>query len=197
MPVVSWNNVFAKMLVELDGDIAGKFHMLLLVLAHGHDVSAEHQNVSIHEARVAIETHVHVGIRVLASGFVLGHLVLVGVGAVHESLRRKAAECPTQFKDLGNVALLVEQALFGVQAKGKPGGRNLVDVGTHLGAVLHRGESMVVGDKVDRIVGLGKFKSGADSTQVVTQVRSAGGLDARKGNFLHGRKGSIFYLGHL
>ena len=168
------------MLVELDGDIASKFHVLFLVLAHRHNVGAEHEDVGIHEARVAVKAHVHVGVHVNTSGGVGFDLCLVGVGAVHEALRREAAESPAKFKDFRNIALLVEQGFFRVETKSKPSCGDLVDIRTHFGAVLHSRQSMIVRDEIDRVVSLRKFKSRADCAHIVAEMGSARRLDTGK-----------------
>ena len=173
-------HVFAKVLVELDGDIASKFNVLLLVLAHRHDVSAEHENVGIHEARVAVKAHVHVGVHINTSSGVGFDLSLVSVGAVHEALRREAAESPAKFKDFRNIALLVEQGFFRVETESEPGRRDLVNVRAHFGAVLHGRQSVIVRDEIDRVVSLRKFKSRADCAHIVAEMGSASRLDTGK-----------------
>ena len=174
------------MLVELDGDIASKFDVLFLVLAHRHDVSAEHEDIGIHEARVAVKTHVHVGIDVDASGGVRFDLGLVGVGAVHEALRREAAESPAKFENFRNVALLVEQGFFRVEAECKPRCCDLVNVRAHFGAVLHSRQSVIVRNEIDRVVSLCKFKSRADCAHIVAEMGRARRLDTGKRNLFHG-----------
>ena len=102
------------------------------------------------------------------------------MGAVHEALRRKAAESPAKFKDFRNIALLVEQGFFRVETESEPGCCDLVNVRAHFGAVLHSRQSVIVRDEIDRVVGLCKFKSRADCAHIVAEMGSASRLDTGK-----------------
>ena len=181
--------MLAEVVVETLGDVAGHLQVLDLVLAHGHDVGVEHQDVGGHEDGVGVEAHGDAFVRVLAAVvLVLLDRGLVGVGPVHEALGRHAGQDPGQLRDLRDVGLAVEGALVRVQAQGQPGGGHfepgLVDA---LG-LLAFDQGVEVGQEVvgvDVLVAAG-LDARADGPDVIAQVWRAGGGDSgQDGHFLH------------
>src|SRR5574344_14747 len=188
-------HVLAVLLIETDRYIAREFHVLLLVLAHRHNVRVEHQDVRVHQARVAIEADNDVRIEILVLGAVRFDFRLVGVRAVHESLRRETAERPAELENFGDVALLVEKTLLRIESEGEPRRGDFVNIVAHLRAVVHGRERVIIRNEIKGIVSFSERKGRADSPEEIAEMGRTGGLDARKGNLFHSAKCSILQSG--
>ena len=70
----------AECFVDLHGQIAGDFDVLLLVFAHWHDVAVINQNVRRHEHRIIEQSN--------CGGHAAGELVFVRGGALEQTHRR-------------------------------------------------------------------------------------------------------------
>ena len=165
--------------------------MLDLVLAHRYLAGLEHQNVGRHQDRVAEQPHADPLVGVLVGiGHVVGHRRLVGVGAIHQSLGGDAGEDPGQLQDFRDVGLGVEDDVLDIQSQRQPGGGDFQPGTMHQCRVLTFDQGVIVGQEVERLhvpppAGL---DGGQDRADVVTEMRSAGGGDAGKGNFHDGRE---------
>ena len=139
------NEGLAVHVVELDGDVAGDFEMLLLVLAHRHHLGVVQENVGSHEHGVSKEavvdrTHVTVG--------ELGHLVLVAVAALEQAHGSHRAQEPSQFGVLRRVRLLPEHATIGIEPGRQPIEGHIQGVLPTLRRIGQRRHGMVVGDEI-------------------------------------------------
>jgi hypothetical protein len=156
--------------VELDGDVARHLEVLLLVLADGHDVRVEEDDVGGHEHRVGKEAEIGID--------ALGGLVLVAVRALEQAHGRERADQPGEFADLGDVALAPEDGLGGVEAAGQPVEGDALGVGAALPGVGQRRHRVVVGDEVVGVAAGLQLDGRAHGAEVVADVKGAGGRDA-------------------
>ena len=106
-----------KIEIEFLRDVAGKFKMLLLILANRNMRCAIGKNIGGHQTGVGIEPDGGI-LAVLAGLFLeLGH-------AVEPADPRHAIEHPGKLGMLGDLALIEHNVLFGIDAAGDEGGGN-------------------------------------------------------------------------
>src|SRR5690606_37504450 len=155
------------------GDVAGKFEMLFLIVANRYMRGAVDENVGRHQARIGKQAERGV----LA---VPARLVLELRHAVHPADAGDAIEDPGQFRMLWHRALIEDDMLHWVDARGNEGCGD----GTGLIAqvVMHklRRDGMQVDDAVDAIVVFLKSDKLADGAEIIAEVKIAGRLNARK-----------------
>ena len=101
------------------------------------------------------------------------------MGAVEQSLGGEAVEDPRHFEQLRDIGLAKEDDLFWVHPQRQPDSGNIVSHALEFFAIPHRGQPVIVGDKVQSAISFSQLQARFDQPQVVTQVRYAGGLDAR------------------
>ena len=169
-----------EVVVEALGDVAGHFHMLDLVAAHGHFVGAEHENVGRHQHRIAEQAHGHPEVRILPRFLIGLDRGLVGVGAVHQALGGTAAEDPGQLGDLRDIRLPIEYRTLGIQPQRQPGGGNLLAGLAHHRRILALDQGVVVRQEQERLrVGsVGSGNRGTYRAYIVAEVGGAGGGNA-------------------
>ena len=134
-------------MIEALGHVPGHLEVLLLVLAHGHEVGAVDQDVRRHQHGIREESVVH--------RESLGHLVLVGMGALEQSHGRHRGQDPGEFADFRQIRLAVEDGALGVDD----------------------GHGVVVGDEVDRLALFLELDVLADGAEIVADVALARGGD--------------------
>ncbi len=100
-----------ELLVELAGDVAGHLQVLLLVLAHRHQIGEVDQDVGRLQHRI--------GEQPVVGREALGDLVLVADGALEQAHGRDAGEDPGELGDLGDVLLGKKGRLLRVEAEGQ------------------------------------------------------------------------------
>ncbi len=174
-------------MIEALRDIARHLDVLLLVSAHRNPVGSEHQNIRSHQDGIGEQRHRDALVRVTRTAFFVSlNRGLVGVGAVHESLRGHAAENPGQLRDLRNIGLPVEKSAPGIQPESQPGCSYFQTRAMHLGRILLFDQRVIIGQKIEIAVVLAvtRLHARPDRTDVIAQMRRAGRRNAREIGFL-------------
>jgi len=159
--------------VELLGQVAGELQVLLLVVAHRHEVGVVEQDIRGHEHRVEEQAGVD---RLLLAGLVLelGH-------ALQLPERAEAAEDPGQFGVAEHVGLDEEPAPGRVQAArdilGQAGIGVLAELGRHGG----HGDRVLVHDPEIALMVVLHPTPVEDRPEVITQVRDDPSAGRRSG----------------
>ena len=161
----------AILFIELDGDVTGHFHVLLLVLAHRDDVGIVEQNVSRHEHGIGKETVIH--------GNALGGLVFEGVPLFQQAHGGECGEEPGEFGDFGDIRLAEENGFLGIEAAGEEIQSDIPGILAPLGGVEEGGHGMVIGDEVQRLALVLQLNGRPHHPEIVSEVQGAAGLDAR------------------
>ena len=156
--------------VELDGDVAGDFDVLLLVAADRDEVGIVNQDIGRHEDRVGEDAVVW--------GKAAGQFFLVTVASFEQAHRGDGGEHPGQFCDGGHVGLAEQEGRGGVQSAGQEIERNVQSVLAALGGVEERGHGMVVGDEIEGLALFLQFDGGFHHAKVIAQVERARRLNA-------------------
>ena len=163
--------------VELHGDVAGQFQMLLLVVADRHMRAAIDEDVGGHQAGIGEQAER--GILAVLAGLVLelGH-------AVHPADAGDAIEHPGELRMLRHGRLVEDDVLFGIDARGDEGGGNRADLAAQI--VMHqlRGQRMQVDDAIDAVIAILQRDELADRAEIIAEMQIAGRLDAGKHEFL-------------
>ena len=157
-------------LVELDGDVAGDFDVLLLVAADGDEVGIVDENIGGHEDGISEEA--------VIGGDAVGQFVLVTGATLQQAHGGDGGEQPGQFGDGGDVGLAEEDGLGGVQTAGEEVQDGVEGVLTALGGVKERGHGMVVGDEVEGPAFFLKFHGGLHHPEIIAEMERAGRLNA-------------------
>ena len=133
--------------IEFLRDVAGKFEMLLLVLANRDMRRAIGKNVGGHQTGIGIKPDGGV-LAVLAGLFLeLRH-------AIEPADARHAIEHPGELGMLGDLALVEDDVFFGIDAAGDEGGRDFPDARLQFLRLLRQGDRMQIDDAIDAIMGL-------------------------------------------
>ena len=172
----------AEIIVELLGDVARQFEMLLLVLADRHMGGAIEQNVGRHQHRIIVEADRGV-LAILAGLFLeLRH-------AVEPADPRHAIEDPCQFGVPGHLALVEDDMLFGIDAGGDKGRGDFPGVARELGRAApdrHRlRERVHIDNAIETVVGLLQLDEIDDRAEVIAKMQIAGRLHPRKNPLNH------------
>ena len=160
----------AELVVELDRDVAGHLHVLLLVAPDRHHRGLVGEDVGGHQHGIVEERG--------AGGDALGQLVLVGVAALEQPHVCDDGEQPGQFRDFRHIALAEEDGLLRIKPAGQEVERHVARVGTQLLRVGDRGEGVVVGDEEIGLSARLQLYRGLHHPEIVADVQFAGGLDA-------------------
>ena len=153
--------------------------MLLLVLAHRHQVGLVEHDIRRHQGGIGEQTGVDVvGV---AGGLVLelGH---AGQLAEHGV----AVEHPGQLRVGGHMGLDEEDGLLRVDAAGHQLGKELNGLAAEGGGVLTDGDGVLIHHAVDAVVLILHGHPVAQRTQIVAQMEGAAGLDAAENDFFIG-----------
>ena len=170
-------------LVELDRDVARDFEVLLLVLAHRHDVRVEEQDVRGHQHRIgeqAVIDRAFVAIRQLRD------LVLVAVTTPQQAHWRDRRKHPRELGDFSHVGLPPKNAAGGIEAAREEIQRDIERELPALRGVRERRHRVVVRDEIERLALLLELDGGQHRPEVVAQMQRARGLDA--GQNSHGAR---------
>ena len=160
-----------ELAVEALRHVAGEFQVLHLVLADGHQLGVDGEDVRGLQDRIGEQADV--------GGDALGELVLVADRFFHQRHRADAGEQPGQLGDLGHGLLQVDAGLRRVQAEGQVVDDDLADAGAQGGRVARRGQRVVGRHEHVQFVALRlQVEELADRAGVVAEVELAGGLDA-------------------
>ena len=164
---------FGKVVVELDGDVAGQLEMLLLVLADRHMGGEIGEDVGGHQVRIGEQADG--GVLAVLAGLLLelGH-------AVQPAHAGDAVEHPGELGMGGDLALVEDDMRLGVDAGGDEGRRHLAGRGGELLRILPDRDRMHVDDAIDAVVGRLQLDEALDGAEIVAEMQVAGGLDARK-----------------
>src|SRR5271166_1139656 len=114
----------------------------------------------------------------------LPRLLLELCHTVEPAERGEAAEQPGELGVRRHHALIEDDAALGVDPGGDIGSRDLARRGAQLGRILRLGKSMQVDDAENAFVMVLQCHPIADRSQVIAEVKVAGGLNARK-NAIH------------
>ena len=157
--------------VELDREVARHLKVLLLVLAHRHEVALHDQDVRRHQDGIREEA-----VRGVEA---VGHLVLVAVAALEEAHRREAGEVPRELLHLRHVALAVDDRLRGVKPAGEVVERHLARRRAELRTVPNRGHGVEIRDEHEHVLALRlKVEHGLHGAEVVAPVQLPRRLNA-------------------
>ena len=180
-------------MIEPNGDVARELEVLFLVLPDRHHVGVVEQDVGGHQHRVVEGS----GIWRLSSG----ERVFVGMSAFELTCREEAAQHPGELEDFRNRRLAIEERAFRIQSTSEPGSGDIEDVTAEGDWVADRRQRVIVGDEVERSKALDQRKRRPDRSEIVSKVRSVGGLDpsqrrlhdARRMSHVHmpGNKGMV------
>ena len=147
--------------------------MLLLVLADRHMRRAIDQNIGGHQHGIIVEADGGV----LA---VLAGLVLELRHAVQPANARDAVQDPGEFGVFGNLALVEDDVLLGVDPAGDEGRRDLARVVAQRQRVLRHGDGVQIDDAIEAVMGLLQLDEFDDGAEIVAKMQIAGGLHAGK-----------------
>ena len=156
--------------------------MLLLVLADRHMGRAVDQNVGGHQVRIGVQADRDV-LAILAGLLLeLGH-------AVEPAEARDAIEHPGELGVLGDLALVEDDLLLGIDAAGDEGRGHLARGPRQLARVLPHRDGVQVDHAIDAVVALLQRDELGDRAEIIAEVQVAGRLHAGKHAFLerHGR----------
>ena len=157
--------------VEALGNIAGQLHMLLLILAHRHQIRLIQQNVRRHQHGVGKQARCNVIGMLLGLGLKLGH-------AAEFTELGIAAQYPAQLRVLGHMALDEHDILLGVQTAGNILCQ-LVDAAlAQQGRLLTDGNGVHIHDAVQAVKLILQCHPILDGTHIRAQCQFTGGLDA-------------------
>src|SRR5205807_9998062 len=98
----------AILFVELDGDVARDFHVLLLVAAYGHNVRIVDQDVGGHEDWISKEA--------VTGGNTASELVFITGAALQQTHGRNGGEHPGELGHFGDVGLAKEDRFFRIES---------------------------------------------------------------------------------
>ena len=176
-------NRVAEIIVEFLGDIASQFEVLLLVLADGHMGGAIQQDVGRHQHRIIVQSDGRI-LAVLAGLFLeLGH-------AVEPADPRHAIEDPGQFRMPGNLALVEDDVLVRIDARGDEGRGHFPGIARQFGRAApdrYRLRQRVhVDHAIETVVGLLQLHEVDDGAEVIAEMQIARRLDAGKNPFNDG-----------
>ena len=174
-------NFLTHSLMNGFGDVARNFKMLLLVLAHGHDMGVVEQNVCSHKYRIIKKPRIDVAEPV--------GLVFKAVGIGQHRVGREAVEVPSQLGALGQVALGIKHGALRIQSAGQPGGCRGQKVCLARLGVFDGGQRMQVRNKQKGLVRrvFSQFNSRKDCAQHVPEVLASAALNSGE-DACHGAK---------
>ena len=162
---------FGEVVVELLGDVAGEFQVLLLVVADRYVGRLIEQDVGRHQHRIVEEADR----RVLA---VLARLLLELGHAVEPAHARHAIERPGELGVLGDAALVEDRVDLGIDAAGEESRRHLARGVGELRRFVRQGHRVQIDDAIDAGTGRLKRHEALDRAEVVAEVEIAGRLNA-------------------
>ena len=161
-----------------------QLHVLLLVLANGHQVRLVEQDVRRHQAGIGKQAAIDV-VRIL------GRLVLELGHAAELAEHGIALQHPAQFCVLVYMALDEQGVLLGVKAAGDVLGQLLQGAAAQICGVLPNGNGVQICHEVEAIVVVCPLGPVLHSAQVAAQGQVSGGLDAGEHSFL-----LLYYFTH-
>ena len=163
--------------VKTAGDNVGQLHMLLLILAHRHQIRLIEQNVTSHQAGVSKQT----GIDIVG---IFGGLILKLGHAAQLTEHRIAIQHPAQLRMLMDMALDEQGVLLGIQTAGDILRQLLQGTTAKISGILPYSDGMQVCHKIEAIILISTLSPVLHRTQIAAQSQITGGLDAGKHPFL-------------
>ena len=162
------------------GNVPRQLAVLLLVVAHRHQVGLVQQDIGGHQGGVSKQAAVDV----LS---VLGGLILELGHAAQLAEHGVAVQDPAQLRVLVDVALDEQGVLLGVQAAGDILGQLFQGPAAQVGRGLADGDGVHIRHEVETVIIIRTGAPVLDGAQVVAQVQIAGGLDAGEHPLFHNR----------
>jgi len=157
-------------------DVAGQLNMLLLILAHGHQMGLIEKNIRRLKAWVPVKPK---GCLFL----ILASLVLELGHTVEPSHGRFAPQHPTKLGVSRYMGLDKEDTFLGIKATGKISCGNLKGLIFKKGRVLEDGDGVHVNDAVKAVVVLLQMYPVPQRAKIVAKGKRPSGLHARKNTF--------------
>ena len=176
--------------VETAGHHPGVLQMLLLVLAHRHEVSTVNQDIGGHKHGIGQQTGTDIDALIVVviigdvlqaqvAGLCLGqtHLVLESSGTLQLALIGYHVEQDIKLAHLGHVALHEDCHLIRVEAGSQILGQDSPDIGMKVIRMGMGGQRMQVRYEIKAIVIVLYLHEVAQRSKVVAQMKMPGGAD--------------------